>query len=174
MRMDPADPSARAAQTRVAVQQAGAPREGAPGGAGPLVSPGTYRLAIRIPGIANALRGSIQISGDPEARISAVDGYARRAAVMWAYSLEKTLIAARMAMRDAGTAAGADARVRAEITRLIGVAGSLSRAMESFDSAPTADQRQQMAWAYDDAVRAIGMVNRANPEAKIAVPVRPD
>jgi len=43
---------------------------------------------------------------------------------------------------------------------LIGIAGTMMRSLESFNTAPTADQRQQTAWAIEDARRAINTLNR--------------
>jgi len=49
----------------------------------------------------------------------------------------------------------AEAReLRAEVERLIGVTGTLLRSLESFSSAPTADHKQQIAWARADLTRA--------------------
>jgi hypothetical protein len=42
---------------------------------------------------------------------------------------------------------------------LVGVTGTLLRALEAFNSAPTADQRQEIAWARDDVARLAAMVS---------------
>ena len=51
-------------------------------------------------------------------------------------------------------------RIEAELNRLVGITGGLMRAVEGFPSAPTADQRQQIQWATEDATRVIAAVNR--------------
>lgn len=81
------------------------------------------------------------------------------------YRLQKDLVDARAGMEpgsgvtSAGTTLDA-ARIGAELDRLIGITGTLMRAIESFSSVPTADQRQQMDWAAADAARALALVNR--------------
>ena len=83
---------------------------------------------------------------------------------MHLYRLQKTLVAARTeAARGAVQAAGNDprGRVQTELDRLIGISGNLMRALESFNAPPTADQRRQTEWLFDDARRAIGEVNRS-------------
>jgi hypothetical protein len=173
MRMDPAD---RMAAGRIAaVQQAGVPRDGAAGpNAGPLVAPGSYDVAIRIPRVPRELRGTIVVDGDAADTMSVADRAARESAVQWAYGLQKSLVAARAAMREASAPTAEDARVVSELTRLVGILGSLSRAIEGFDRAPTADQRRQLGWAYEDATKAIGVVNRLRPSAKIGQPSKPE
>ena len=172
MRMDPPNRATSSRQVAVA-QQGGGGRGSANQNGGPLVAPGEYGLAIRIPGVTSELRGSIRVDGDPNDRISAVDRAARQGAALWAYGLQKTLVTARNAMSDAAMPGAEDAMLQAELTRLIGIAGSLSRAVEGFDGPPTADQRRQMQWAYEDATRAISAVNRRRPGASIAPPPRP-
>ena len=51
--------------------------------------------------------------------------------------------------------ADAASRAQVEVDRLLGITSGLLRTIESFNSAPTADQRQQIAWAAEDATRAI-------------------
>ncbi len=174
MRMDPADRASSPRQVAVAQQGGGGGRGGGAreGDGGPLVAPGSYTVAIRLPGIASDLHGSVRVDADPNDRISAVDRTARQGAAQWAYGLQKTLVAARAATRDASPAAD-DAMLQSELTRLIGIAGSLVRGVEGFDGPPTADQRRQMQWAYEDATRAIAAVNRRRPGAAITPPPRP-
>ncbi len=176
MHVDPADRTSPPRQVAVAQQGgagSGGGREGGNQNTGPLVAPGDYGLAITISGIASDLRGSIRVDADPNDRISAADRAARRAAGVWAYGLQKTLVAARAAMRDASGAGTDDATLQMELMRLMGIAGSLVRGVEGFDGPPTADQRRQMQWAYEDATRAIAAVNRRRPGAAIASPPRP-
>ena len=66
---------------------------------------------------------------------------------------------------DARAAARADSlasrvrRVAAEFNRLYSVCGALVRAMETFSSAPTTDQRAQLAWAGEDLDNAVRGIN---------------
>lgn len=177
MRMDSAMPEA-----------SGPPAEGRGGGirgggvtaaAGPLVLPGKYAVAVRIPGIARELRGELTVVGDPLENITVADRRLRQDALLAAYTLQRTLGGARLAVRtlvgqadsirldvSGGGASQADAlgnrmrTVEAELNRLLGIAGGLMRSMEGFNTPPTADQRQDLAWARGDATRAIANLNR--------------
>ncbi len=155
-------------------------------GGGPLVLAGKYTVAITVPGTAATLKGTVTVETDPlDSKFSAHDRQVRQDAMMQLYSLQKELVrdgAAAQALegeqdaikRDltANGAGGATARadslnvrvqhIAAEIDRVIGVAGTITRALESFNSVPTADQRSQMAWVFDDAVRAVTMLNHAS------------
>jgi len=123
----------------------GGGRGGGGGAGGPLVMPGTYRVAIEIPGAASPLRGELTIQGDPrDARFTTANRVERQNAMMVVYAMQKELARAR---------ATTDARLRAEVDRLVGVANTLLRSLESFNAAPTADHRQQIAWARDDVAR---------------------
>jgi hypothetical protein len=51
-------------------------------------------------------------------------------------------------------------RLSAEGERLLGISGGLLRAIEEFNTAPTADQRQQIAWAFADDARSVAILNR--------------
>jgi hypothetical protein len=52
-----------------------------------------------------------------------------------------------------------------EIDRLIALTGSMMRNIESFNTAPAADQRQQIAWATEDANRAMAVLGQLAPGA---------
>lgn len=134
--------------------------------AGPLVLPGTYAFAVTVPGVDHPLRGEIHVEGDPmDHTFTSTQRLARQDALMRLYRLQKDLVDARAGMEpgsgvtSAGTTLDA-ARIGAELDRLIGITGTLMRAIESFSSVPTADQRQQMDWAAADAARALALVNR--------------
>ena len=173
MHMDPADRGAAGSvQLAGGARGGGRGRGGVDAAAGPLVLPGRYNLSIRIPGINRALTGKVTVSGDPADIFSERDRAARQAGLMWTYDLEKTLVVARTAMGSGAAAqpSSDDARVQSELGRLIGITSSLMRGMEGFNTPPTADQRRQMTWAYDDATRAIAMVNRLRPGAGVRVP----
>jgi len=164
----------------------GGGRGGGGGNGGPLVLPGKYAVAITIPGVTKTLHGDLMVQADPlDAAFSAADRRARQDTLLQLYGLQKTLAGARTAARalagqaDAirqdltqggasGAAAKADSltdrltRLQAEVDRLLGIAGTEMRAIESFNSVPTADQHDQLAWAVDDATRAITLLNRTS------------
>jgi photosystem II stability/assembly factor-like uncharacterized protein len=125
-------------------------RGGGGGAGGPLVMPGTYRVGIEIPGVATALRGELTIQADPrDARLTTANRVERQNAMMAVYAMQRELARARSTT---------DARLRAEVDRLVGVANTLLRSLESFNAAPTADHRQQIAWARDDVTRLTSAV----------------
>ncbi len=149
--------------------------------AGPMVAPGTYTVSIAIPGVATPLRGRFTVDGDPLERMTVADRQARQAAISSLYALQRSLTAARAAVVSqlgkmdsikadfGGNAAGATAAdsitarltlTQAEFDRLVGLTGTFMRALESFNTPPTADQRQQAAWAREDAGRAVNTLNR--------------
>ena len=106
------------------------------------------------------------------------DREARQSVIMSLYGLQKTLLTARGASRAllqqadgikqdlARGGAQVDSLLKrvtqtdAELDRLMSLAGSIARNIESLNAAPLADQRQQAAWAFADASRAITMLNR--------------
>jgi hypothetical protein len=165
----------------------GGGRGGGRGGgsaAGPLVLPGKYSVSIAIPGVSKSLRGELTVQGDASDGFSAAERRVRQDALMNVYRFQKALVAARTAaatlvgetgaikrdVEPGGTDATikADslteriARVHAELDRVLGIAGSLLRAIESFNSAPTADQRTHLSWALDDATAAVTALNRVS------------
>ena len=149
-------------------------------GGGPLVLPGKYTVAITVPGVETTLSGSVNVESDPiDAKFSEHDRQVRQDAILQLYALQRTLVSDRAGARAlegdgesikrdvsaGGAAARADSlnvrvqHLAAEVDRLIGVAGTLMRTLESFNAAPTIDQRAQMVWAMDDATWAVGMLN---------------
>ena len=145
---------------------------------GPLVLPGTYNIAVTIPGIDGTLRGTFTVSSDPTDTFSPSDRRTRQDALLEVYGVQKTLSSARAALRELASqaearhqdlaTAGAQAdsvnaqvdRLAAEADRLIGISTSLMTGIEGFNSAPTADQRSQMSWMTADAVRAVTELDR--------------
>jgi hypothetical protein len=148
------------------------------------VLPGKYTVAITIPGLAKPLRGELTVQADPlDAGFSAAARHTRQEALLHIYGFQKTLVSARTAVRTlagqaeaikqdltrggaSGAAVKADSlaerlvRLQAEVERVLGIAGTLMRAIESFNTVPTADQANQLTWATDDATRAITILNR--------------
>jgi photosystem II stability/assembly factor-like uncharacterized protein len=183
MHMDSAIPGDAVAGVGRGGRAGGGGRGGINTSGGPLVLPGKYTVSIRIPGISQELRGDLIVSGDPMETFSMADRRARQDALLDVYGLQKTLVALRSSARTlaiqvdsikqivirSGQGAGAapaDAladtlqRLSAEGDRLLGISGGLLRAMEGFNTAPTADQRQQITWAFADATRAVAILNR--------------
>jgi len=162
MRMDSAVPDA-VGGGRGGRGGGGEGRGGAGNAAGPLVAPGKYSVAVRVQGLSRELRGDLTITGDPNENLSAMARAARQKAVDDLYALQKSLDTARRAVRmlDQSSPEASDRpRIEAELNRLVGITGGLMRAVEGFPSAPTADQRQQIQWATEDATRVIAAVNR--------------
>ena len=159
---------------------AGVPRQTAtPGGfgappLGPLVLPGVYTVTVTVEG--RSLTGEVRVEGDPRIDVSDADRLARQTALLNLYALQKSLTAARVA---AATAAGqldtpggggvnssrSDAashltQVMADLVAQFDAASNLSRSIEGYSGLPTADQRRQLDWAFDDAVTAVEALNR--------------
>jgi len=142
MHMDPAIPTTATGGGRGG---GGGGRGGGQGAGGPLVPTGTYRVTVEIPGASAPLRGDLTVQADPRDRaFAAANRVERQNAMMTVYGMQKELARAR---------ATTDTRLRAEVERLIGVTGTLLRSLESFSSAPTADHKQQIAWARADLTR---------------------
>jgi photosystem II stability/assembly factor-like uncharacterized protein len=152
------------------------PSGGGPGGPplGPLVLPGIYTVTVTAGG--RLLKGELHVEGDPRVVFPDADRRIRQTALLNLYALQKSLSAARVA---GATAAGqldtpggrglyssrADAasrltRVQADLVAQFNAVTSLSRAIEGYSGLPTADQRKQIDWAFEDAGRAIEAMNR--------------
>ena len=142
--------------------------------AGPLVLPGAYGVTVTTEG--RSLKGELRIEGDPRITFSDADRRARQTALLNLYALQQSLSAARVA---GATAAGqldtpggrginssrADAgsrltQVMADLVAQFNAATILSRSIEGYSGLPTADQRRQLDWAFDDAARAVEALNR--------------
>ncbi len=133
-----------------------------------LVLPGKYTVTITIPGVSQPLRGSVTVEADPmDASFTLADRRARQDVLLQVYALQKKLGAARTAAAGKADGAGEQqVRLQAEIERLIGLTGTLMRGIESFNTVPTADERQQLAWATDDATKVfakLGLTAPRNP-----------
>jgi photosystem II stability/assembly factor-like uncharacterized protein len=142
--------------------------------AGPLVLPGVYGITLTAAG--RSLNNEIRIDGDPRVTFSDADRHTRQTALLNLYALQKSLSAARVA---GATAAGqldtpggnglassrADAasrltRAQADLVAQFNVVNNLSRAIEGYSGLPTADQRRQIDWAFEDAAKAVDAMNR--------------
>ncbi len=165
MHMDPAAPGGAPAGGRGG--RGGGRGGGAGLDAGPLVLPGTYRVSIAVPGVAQPLSGTLSLQSDPiDKTFTLADRRKRQDALMTVYALQKTLAAGQTAVRQLDTLAAPVARLRVEFDRLSGIAGSMLRTLEDFNSAPTGDQQRQIDWAVEDARHAQTVLNtltRARP-----------
>jgi photosystem II stability/assembly factor-like uncharacterized protein len=151
---------------------------GGGGQSGPLVLPGRYKVLVKVPGVANELRGEMVVEGDPLANFSDAERRARQALVMGVYGVQKSLAAAHVAARAlsaqsadlkrdfTGGGAKADSliahvgRLQADIDRSIAATGAVTRPIEAWSGAATIDQRRQIDNAVEDANKAIADLNR--------------
>jgi hypothetical protein len=155
------------------------PREAPVGGGaagtpqGPLVLPGSYSVTLNLAG--RQLKGDLRVDGDPRVTFPEADRRTRQAALLKLYELQKALAAARSAvtaassqsdaLKRSGQAARDNtdvslARIRGDITTELGTINSLSRAIEAYSGLPTADQKKQLDWAFEDASKTVDAVNR--------------
>jgi len=121
------------------------------------------------------------------------DRRTRQTALMDLYELQKSLVTARAAAvagiahfeavnrntRDANKeSVGELSRLQAEINAELNMTGNLSRAIEGYSGVPTADQRRQTSWVFEDAARTVDDLNRAlqrggaTPARLMSVPPR--
>jgi Sortilin, neurotensin receptor 3, len=166
LRLEP--PVADGARETSATSGFGAPPQG------PLVLPGVYTVTVNVN--RRSFKGELRVEGDPRVSFTDADRRTRQTALLNLYALQKSLMAARTA---GATAAGqldapggrglassrADAgsrltQVQSDLVAQFNAVSSLSRAIEGYSGLPTADQRRQLDWAFDDAARAIEALNR--------------
>jgi hypothetical protein len=147
------------------------------------VLPGRYRVAVKVPGVTTELRGDLNVEGDPLTNFSDADRRARQAILMNVYGLQKSLGEARIATRAlgaqvndirkdllAGGESGAASRADSLAASIALVVGDVDRAfqaangargpIEGYSGLPTADQRRQVDWAFEDATKAVADFNR--------------
>jgi hypothetical protein len=150
---------------------------------GPLVLPGKYAVAVTIPGVTRELRGDVAVEPDPLVMVADRDRRARQVVLLTIYNVQKTLGAARAAVRslvaqteafrkDAAAAGTPDATARVDslvsrigqlqgdVERAMGTVSSLSRSIEGWPGPPTVDQRAQLDAALGDASNAVDALNR--------------
>jgi len=145
---------------------------------GPLVLPGKYKVLVKVPGVTSDLRGEMIVEGDPLTNFSDADRRARQALVMSVYSVQKSLAGAHVAARAlgaqaadlkrdlAGGGAKADSliarvsRLQADVDRSLGATNGAVRPVEAWSGAATLDQRRQIDFALEDAMKAIADLNR--------------
>jgi photosystem II stability/assembly factor-like uncharacterized protein len=165
LRFEPAAPPVGTRPTDVA--NAGALLQG------PLVLPGSYTITIDAGG--QHLRGELTVDGDPRVMFSDRDRRERQAILLKLYELQKSLLAARGAASAGIAHFDAIARggrkdhqpqekllaVQSEIAAEMSTVAALSRSIEGYSGLPTADQRRQIRWAFDDAAKSVETLNEA-------------
>ncbi len=120
-------------------------------------------------------RASCASTATSRITFSDTDRRIRQTALLNLYALQKSLAAARAAGATAAgqldtpgaggvTSSRADTasrltRVQADLVAQFNAVNSLSRAIEGYSGLPTADQRRQLDWAFEDAARAIAAMN---------------
>ena len=146
--------------------------------AGPLVLPGHYKVAVKVPGVATELRGEMVVEGDPLTNFTDADRRARQAVVMNLYAMQKTLVAAHTAARElaaqsaelrsdlAAGAAKTDSlvahveRLQPAIDAALVSTTAAMRPVEAWSGLPTVDQRRQIDYAAEDGNKAVAELNR--------------
>jgi len=158
----------------------------------PLVLPGVYTVAVRIGG--RQLKDELRVEGDPRVTFSDADRRARQDALLQLYELQKALLQARAAAVAGVTHFEARARgartpnrepedrlrgLQTDIGVVMNTLGALSRSIEGYSGLPTADQRRQIDWAFDDAAKMVDALNDVlrtdgeRPARLISIPRKP-
>jgi photosystem II stability/assembly factor-like uncharacterized protein len=152
-----------------------APAVGGFGGApqGPLVLPGVYTVTVNVAG--RSLKGALHVEGDPRVTFPDTDRRTRQTVLLNLYALQKSLTAARAAGATAvgqldapgrsthasrAEISGRLTQVQAELVAQFNAVNGLSRAIEGYSGLPTADQRRQLDWAFEDAAKTVEALNR--------------
>jgi photosystem II stability/assembly factor-like uncharacterized protein len=169
------------------------------GRSGPLVLPGKYTVTVTASGVVS-LSSSLAVLSDPGFPISDADRQKREKAVMSAYALQQQLTLPRDAFpplfsqiilrrRDLNASKALDrvveqaTQVQGQINRCLTDAYNIETAIDSYQGLPTAAQLRDLDWAWDDAIAAVGALNRLIQEdlpavglsglSPVAAPVRP-
>ncbi len=142
---------------------------------GPTVLPGSYNVSIKADG--RNLTGVVTVEGDPRIAFSDADRRARQAALADLYDVQKTLAAARKAARIlvaqtetmkqevAKPVTTLDAladhlsQIQSDLSTQANTASSLSRSIEGYSGLPTADQKRQIDWVFDDVTSGVAALN---------------
>ena len=140
---------------------------------GPLVVPGTYTVTVT--GAGRLLKGELRVEGDPRSAFSDTDRRSRQTTLLNLYGLQKSLVAARAAMAAASNQRDVMSGLlplQVEISTELNLATTLSRAIEGYSGLPTADQRRQLDWLFDDASKTVDALNRVL-QSDMHTPARP-
>ncbi len=122
---------------------------------GPTVMPGTYTVTLTAGGRAQSKKLEVQL--DPRLHVADADRRARQAALVRLYELEKSIATARSLGRADDPAVG---RLQGELTTELSTAASLTRAIDGYSGAPTADQRRQIEWVAADVSKTVAQLAR--------------
>ncbi|OLB62593.1 MAG: hypothetical protein AUI11_04965 [Acidobacteria bacterium 13_2_20CM_2_66_4] len=151
---------------------------------GPTVLPGKYNVSVMLPS-GRTLTGQLVVELDPRLHVADADRRVRQTSLLKLYELEKATAAARDAARGAldraalarsASEGSALTRLQSDLTTMLNTAANLTRAIDGYSGAPTADQRRQIEWIFDDATKTIGELNRvlnADSRPPIVLPRRP-
>jgi hypothetical protein len=158
----------------------------------PLVLPGVYTVAIEAGG--RQMKGDLKVEGDPRVAFSDADRRTRQDLLLKLYELHKSLVTARAAAAAAVSHFDALARtsrradrqpqeglrtLQTAISAEMNTANTLARSIEGFSGLPTADQRRQIDWVFDDAGQTVDALNEAlqtdgeRPARLMHIPKRP-
>jgi len=154
--------------------------------AGPLAAPGQYTVVVT-PAGTPPLKAALTVLPDPRSPVSDAERKEHHVSLMSAYSLQQQLGAARQmavtlggqlasmravvtgeaapewdrASRDAG-------RALAQINSAISMAQRAQSGIDGYEGAPTAAQKRELEWAWEDAVAGVAAMN------KVIVELMPD
>ena len=157
----------------------------------PLVLPGVY--GVRVDLGSRQLEGELKVDGDPRVAFPDRDRGERQTLLLALYELEKTLLSARAAASAGVIHFDAEARtsrlqhppqerlrtLQIEIGTAMTTIAFLFRSIEGYSGLPTADQRRQIDWAFDDAGKTVDALNQAlqtggaQPTELMSIPKRP-
>jgi hypothetical protein len=131
-----------------------------------------YTITIETGG--RQLKGELKVEGDPRVTFSEADRRARQDVLLRLYALQKSLVTARAAAAAGVAHLDAAARtssntdhdpqerlrvLQTEMTGEMTTVNALSRSIEGYSGLPTADQRRQIEWVFDDAAKSVDALN---------------
>ena len=157
------------------------------------VSLASNGLSVTIDTAGRQLRTALKVDGDPRAAFAEADRRERQALLLKLYELEKSLMAARAATvagiahfdavsRNSRLEHPPQERLRqtqSEIGAALTAITNLFRSIEGYSGLPTADQRRQIDWAFDDAGKTVDALNGAlqtdgaQPAQLMSIPKKP-
>jgi photosystem II stability/assembly factor-like uncharacterized protein len=123
----------------------------------PMVMPGKYTVRVTVPA-GRTLSSAFVVDLDPRLHVAEADRRARQAALVRLYELEKSIDRARSSGKKEDASV---ARLQGELATEFVAASTLSRAIDGYSGAPTADQRRQIEWIAGDAAKTIAELTRA-------------
>jgi photosystem II stability/assembly factor-like uncharacterized protein len=123
----------------------------------PTVMPGKYTVRVTVPS-GRTLTSAFSVDLDPRLHVSEADRRARQAALLRLYELEKSIDRARASGKKEDASV---ARLQGELATELNAAAALSRAIDGYSGAPTADQRRQIDWISGDTAKTIAELTRA-------------